>query len=188
MKRTLLMLFIAIAPWSVHALDEEVCKSAQLKNPAPTLAEVYAMALASAKAWKGDVVPERVSNTSLGPLQPNGSAADWNLMFYSAAAKASVTIGTMRGTYRCWAAAGSPGRIPDLKADFLRDGAKLYAIAKQHGDALISQGYQVMIGTAAAPDTRHATWNISYSKDYRNANILLIVDANTGAVEKVLKD
>jgi hypothetical protein len=184
----LLMLCIALAPWSMPALAEEGCKSTQLKNPAPTLAEIYAMALASAKAWKADVVPERVTNTSLGPLQPNGSAADWNLRFYSPAAKAGVTISTTRGTYRCWAEAGAPGRIPDLKADFLRDGAKLYAIAKQHGDALISQGYVVMIGTAAAPDTRHATWNINYSKDYRNANILVIVDANTGAVEKVLKD
>ena len=188
MKRELLLLCIASAAWSMGALAEEVCKATQLKSPAPTLSEIYAMAQASAKAWKPDVVPTRVANTTLGPLQPNGSAADWIVTFYSPAAKANVAISTTRGTYRCWADAGTPGRIPDLNADFLRDGAKLYALAKEHGAGLIGQGYIVMIGTAAAPETRHATWYITYNKDNRNGNISVTVDANTGAVEKVLKD
>jgi hypothetical protein len=45
-----------------------------------------------------------------------------------------------------------------------------------------------MIGTAAAPKDRHATWNINFSKDNaRDAPLTIIVDANTGKVEKVLK-
>ena len=36
------------------------------------------------------------------------------------------------------------------------------SLAKQHGEALLKEGYGVMIGTAAAPRTRHATWNINY--------------------------
>ncbi len=188
MKRTLLLLFVACAGWHMQAMAEEVCKTRQLKNPAPTLAEMYAMAQADAKAWKADAIPASVTNTSLGPLQPNGGAAGWNLIFYSDSAKATVTIGTFRGSYRCWAEAGPAGRIPDLKADFMRDGAKLYAIAKERGEALLGQGYTVMVGTAAAPGTRHATWNINYMKDNRNGNISVFVDANTGVVEKVIKD
>src|SRR5207237_3695243 len=69
------------------ARAEEACKTQQLKNPAPTLSEIYAMGYGYAKAWKADAVPARVGNTSLGPLQPNGSSAGWNLMFYSEAAK-----------------------------------------------------------------------------------------------------
>jgi hypothetical protein len=75
-----------------------------------------------------------------------------------------------------------------LKPDFFRDGAKLYAIAKQNGEALLSQGYGVMMGTAAAPGSRHATWIINYYKEgAKDGGISVHIDANTGAVEKVLK-
>jgi hypothetical protein len=100
-----------------------------------------------------------------------------------------MAVTTFRGTLSCWADAGPAGRIPDLKPEFFRDGAKLYALAKQHGDALLAQGYVVMIDTSAAPQTRHATWYINYySKDSKSGGLTVILDANTGAVEKVLKD
>lgn len=186
MKRwALVLLLTSIAATSVFA--EEACKTQQLKQ-SPTLSEIYAMASGYAKAWKADAVPARVGNTSLGPLQSNGSSVAWNLMFYSEAAKAHMSVTTFRGMLTCWADAGPAGRIPDLKPDFFRDGAKLYALAKQHGEALLSQGYIVMIDTAAAPSNRHATWYINYSKDNRNGGLSVIIDANTGAVEKVLKD
>ena len=181
------MLLLALAA-SAAAHSEEACETQQLKNRAPTLSEIYAMASGYARAWKADAVPARVGNTSLGPLQPNGSSAAWNLMFYSEAAKAHMAVTTFRGTLTCWADAGQAGRVPDLKPDFLRDGARLYALAKQHGEALVGQGYAVMIDTAAAPGSRHATWYINYSKDNRNGGLSVIVDANTGVVEKVLKD
>ena len=160
MKRALSLLGALVAAWALPAAAEEACKMEQLKS-APTLAEIYAKAAAHAKAWKPDAVPARIGNTSLGPLQPNGSADAWNLNFYSESAKAFVSITTFRGMYTCNAMSGSAGRIPALKPDFFRDGAKLYAIAKQHGEALIAQGYQVSIDTAAAPSDRHATWYIS---------------------------
>jgi hypothetical protein len=185
MKRLGMLLFAAAA--SAAAQAEEACKTQQLKNPAPTLSEIYAAASGYAKAWEADAVPTRVGNTSLGPLQPNGSSAAWNLMFYSEAAKAHMSVTTFRGTLTCWADAGQAGRIPDLKADFFRDGARLYAAAKQHGEALLAQGYVVMIDTAAAPGTRHATWYINYSKDNKDGGLSVILDANTGAVENVLK-
>ena len=186
MKRSVMLLFGLAFCATAHS--EEACKTQQLKNPAPTLAEIYAMTSGYAKAWKPDAVPARVGNTSLGPLQPNGRSAAWNLMFYSQAAKAHMAVNTFRGTLTCFADAGQAGRIPDLKPDFFRDGAKLYALAKQHGDALVAQRYAVMIDTAVAPGSRHATWYINYSKDNKSGGLSVIVDANTGTVEKVLKD
>jgi hypothetical protein len=185
--RLLALLLIATVTGSVDAL-EPACKATQLKNPSPTLAEMYTLADAHAKAWKADAVPVEISTTSLGLLQPNGSSAGWHLLFYSEASKSNVAIDTYRGSLTCFSSPGSAGRIPDLKPDFARDGAKLYAIAKQHGEALLSQGYGVMMGTAAATGNRHATWNINYYKEgARDGGTLVLVDANTGAVEKVLK-
>jgi hypothetical protein len=178
---------LAVA-WSACAAAEEGCKPTQLKNPSLTLAEVYKIGAGHAKAWKVDAVPARVTNTSLGPLQPDGGSVAWSLMFYSDSAKASMSVSTFRGMLTCWVQPGAAGRIPDLKPDFFRDGAKLYAIGKQNGEALLGQGYFMMLGTAAAPSTRHATWYINYTnKDNKNADLTVIIDANTGAVEKVLK-
>jgi hypothetical protein len=167
---------------------EQVCKMTMLKNPALTLAKMYTLASGHAKAWKADAVPVEISTTSLGLLQPNGSSASWHLLFYSESAKSHVAIDTYRGMLNCFADPGSAGRIPDLKPDFARDGAKLYAIAKEHGAALLADGYGVMLGTAAAPGNRHATWNINYYKEAaRDGGILVLVDANTGAFEKAIK-
>ena len=189
MKRWLGSVLVAAA-MSVGnlALAQEACKSVQLKS-SPTLSEIYGMADKYAKTWKKDSVPARIGNTSLGPLQPNGSSAAWNLQFYSASANASVAINTFRGMLTCRAQPGPAGRLPDLKPDFFLDGAKLHALAKQNGEALIAQGYAVMIQTAAAPSDRHATWYITYSKEQaKDPGVTVIVDANTGSVEKVLKD
>jgi hypothetical protein len=189
MRRLLLSLWLAAAiAWPIGAVAEEGCKPTQLKNPALKLADIYTTAAGHAKAWKPDAVPARVGNTSLGPLQADGSSIAWNLMFYSESAKASMSVTTFRGMLTCFAQPGPAGRIPDLKPDFFRDGAKLYALGKQNGEALLAQGYFMMIDTAAAPSTRHATWYITYTnKDNKNGNLTVIVDANTGAVEKVLK-
>lgn len=170
---------------AAHA--QEACKTVQLKKPAVSLAEIYAMADKYAKAWKADAIPERITNTSLGPLQPDGSSEAWNLNFVSKQANAFVAINTFRGSLTCWAQSGAAGRIPDLKPDFFRDGAALYALAKQHGEALLKQGYTVSLGTAAAPRDRHATWYINYEKDNKSGDLTVIVNANTGKVEDVLK-
>jgi hypothetical protein len=186
--RPTFLLIATFAAWSIGAAAEEACKPTQLKNPALTLSEAYSIGASHAKAWKADAVPARVGNTSLGPFQPDGSSIAWNLMFYSESAKASLSVTTFRGMLSCWAQPGSAGRIPDLKPDFFRDGAKLYAIGKDKGAALLAQGYFMMIDTAAAPGTRHATWYINYTnKDNKNGDLTVIIDANTGAVEKVLK-
>ena len=43
------------------------------------------------------------------------------------------------------------------------------------------------LGTAAAPKDRHATWYINYEKDNKSGGLSVIVNANTGKVEDVLK-
>jgi hypothetical protein len=179
---------IAVIALARGARGEEACKTAKLQTPALTLSKAYAIAEKHARAWKKDAVPARIGNTSLGPLKADGSSIAWNLQFYSESANANVAINTFRGSLTCWAQPGTAGRIPDLKPDFFLDGAKLYAIAKQNGGEYIEKGYAVMIQTAAAPSDRHATWYINYSAEGgTDAPLTVILDANTGAVENVLK-
>lgn len=186
MTRTALAV-AALALAATSAFAQEACKM-EMNVPPLTLAEIYAKAEARARAWKPDAIPARVTNTSLGPLDEKGRSEAWNLMFYSPASGAQVAINTFRGMFSCYEMPGAVGRIPDLKADFFRDGAKLYALAKEKGGALIGQGYAVSIDITAAPQTRHATWYITFSKDNASGPLTLIVDANTGALEKVLSD
>lgn len=170
------------------ALAEEACKMEQLKNPRLSLAEAYAKAEKNAKAWKADAVPVRLGNTSMGPLDAEGKSEAWSFTFYSQATNARVAINTFRGTYTCWADAGEAGRIPDLKPGFLVDGAKLYAFAKEHGSDLLAKGFHVEIQTAAAPETRHATWYVNFSDaNSKNGGLSVIVDANTGKLEQALR-
>jgi hypothetical protein len=169
------------------AAAQEVCKATQVGKPL-SLADMYKMAAERATAWKPDAKLADMGTTTEGLLKPDGTAAGWHLVFYSEAAHSKVFIGTARGVVTCFANPGKGGRMPDLKADFFRDGAALYAIAKQHGDALLAQGYGVMLGTAAAPSDRHATWRINYHKEgAKDGGLHIVIDANTGKVEKVLK-
>jgi hypothetical protein len=170
------------------AAAQEACKPVTLKNPAVKLDEIYKTAEGYAKAWKADAAPARITNTILGPLKPDGSSEAWTVSFYSASANAHVSINTFRGGLNCWASAGSAGRMPDLKPGFVLDGAKLYAIAREHGAKPLADGYFVQIGTAAAPSNRHATWNLQFTKlDGKSSDPLIIVDANTGKVESVIR-
>lgn len=185
----LTVLLVALPALASAAQFQEACALEMLKDPKLTLAEMYTKAEAKAKAWKTDAALARVTNTIMGPLDAAGKSEAWNLMFFSASANASVTISTFRGMFTCYAQAGPAGRMPDVKPTFFRDGAKLYAIAKEQGATYVSQGYMVILGTAAAPSDRHATWNISFTnKDSQNAPVVVLVDANTGALEKVIKN
>lgn len=187
-RRVLLAAVVLTAALPLPAAAQEACKPVALKHPALKLDEAYRMAEERAKAWKPDAAPARITNTILGPLRPDGSSEAWNILFHSASANAHVAVNTFRGQLTCWAQPGSAGRMPDLKPGFVLDGAKLHAIAKQHGEKPLAEGYFVTIGTAAAPSNRHATWNINFSKaDGKSSPPTILVDANTGAVEKVLK-
>jgi hypothetical protein len=167
---------------------QEACKTLQLPHPSLTLSEMYAKAQSFAAAWKKDAVPVNITNTVLGPLQPDGGSVAWNLQFYSESAKQSVFVSTTSGMLTCYAMPAPPGRIPNLKPDFFRDGAKLYGLAKEHGGSLLAQGYSVMLGSEAQPHTRRAFWYLNFTKDRtKDGGLSVIVDANTGKLEKALK-
>lgn len=185
--KTIRVLPLALALVATTPFAQEACKPVTLRQPALKLEEIYRIAEGHAKAWKPDVVPARITNTTHGPLRPDGSAEAWVVSFFSPASNAHVSINTFRGGLTCWAQPGSAGRLPDLRPGFVVDGAKLYAIAKQHGGKYVADGYAIDVGTAAAPSNRHATWNLQFSKaDGKSAPILIVVDANTGKVEQVL--
>ena len=175
--------FIAAVP----AAAQEACKTTPVAKPL-SLADVYKMAFARATAWKPDAKLASMGTTTLGLLKPDGTAAGWHLIFYSEGADSWVSIDAGNGFLTCYANPGKAGRMPDLKPDFFRDGAALYAIGKQHGEDLLAQGYGVMLGTAAAPGDRHSTWRINYYKEgAKDGGVHIVIDANTGKLEKVLK-
>jgi methylated-DNA-protein-cysteine methyltransferase-like protein len=72
MKRWLVAAVSMSVCLSAGLRGEEACKTLQLKNPAPTLAEIYGMAEKAAKAWKADAVPAQISTTSLGRCSRTG--------------------------------------------------------------------------------------------------------------------
>lgn len=166
---------------------EEVCKM-EMNVPPMTLSAIYAKAEKIARGWKADAVPARLGNTSLGPLDAAGKSEAWNLVFYSKSADSNLAINTFRGMFTCWADKGGAGRLPDFKPGFLVDGARLYALAKEHGGALIAKGFAVAVQTAASPETRHATWYINFSDpDSKDGGLSIILDANTGKLEDVIR-
>jgi hypothetical protein len=109
---------------------QEACKTVTLPKPAVTLSDMYTKAEGLARAWRKDAVATKIGNTVLGPLQPDGSSVAWSLQFWSESSKQSVFINTTSGMLTCFAMAAPPGRIPDLKPSFFRDGAKLYGMAR----------------------------------------------------------
>jgi hypothetical protein len=189
MRRVMMAAAMVLGCAAYVSAQDQACPMEMMKDPKLTLGEMYAKSEARAKAWKPDVVVASITNTTMGPLDEAGKSEAWNLMFWSPAANQQVNISTFRGMFNCYAMPGAAGRLPNLKPGFFTDGAKLYAIAKQQGGQYLGQGYFIMIGTAAAPSDRHATWNITYSsKDSKSAPLLVLVDANTGSFEKAIKD
>ena len=176
---------------STASFAEEACKPTPLSSPAVSLEQFYGTAEAKAKAWKADAGPARL--TSLGPIDAQGRSTSWSMLFYSTAADAHVAINAAGGMMTCWASQGSAGRMPVLAPTFFRDGAKLYEIARAQGGDLVARGYGVMVQTAAAPSDRHGTWNLSFKMQEESGGtkfggVTVIVDANTGKLEKVLRD
>lgn len=185
--RNALAAFAVVLLAAAPAAAQEACKMTQVAKPL-SLADMYKMASERAKAWKPDARLASMSTTSLGHLKPDGTAAGWHVIFYSESANSWVSIDTANGFLTCYANAGKAGRMPDLKAEPFRDGAALYAIAKEHGGTFIAQGYSVTIGTAAAPQTNHGTWNINFEKEGgRNAELMLIVGLDSGKLEKTIR-
>jgi hypothetical protein len=129
-----------------------------------------------------------ITNTNLGPLDETGKSEARNLMFYSPSAKPQVNISPFRRMFACYAMPVAPRWLSDLKRTFFRDGAKLYALARQNAGQFISHGYTVALSTAGAPADRHAMWYLTSSKNNMNAPVTVLVDANTGSLEKVIKD
>ena len=186
--RRVLYVGIAVLLFAAGANAQEVCNAEQLKEQKLTLADIYTRSEAKAKAWKADAVLARLTTTSMGPLDEQGRSEAWNVTFFSPSTSENVSITTFRGMLTCYASKGEAGRLPDLKPGFFRDGAKLYAIARQHGADLLKSGHNVEVQTAAAPTDRHATWYINFSKaDGKSGGLMIVVDANTGTVEKVIK-
>jgi hypothetical protein len=137
--------------WLVAAVSMWVCLSAAAargggvqdapaQEPAPTLAEIYEWPRRRRGPGRPDAVPAQISTTSLG-----AAAAERvrglleHPVLLEGGSDSHVAINVFRGSMTCWADKGPAGRIPDLKPDFFKDGAALYAIAKKEGGDFIGR-------------------------------------------------
>ena len=150
---------------------------------------MYKQADARAKAWKPDAKFTSMSNTTLGLLKPDGTAASWHLIFQSESAKSWVSINTANGYLTCSANAGAAGRIPDVKPDFSGDGAALFAIreAARRGAARAGLRRDDRDRRGARHASRDVEHQLPQGRREGRQSCSSIVDANTGKVEKVLK-
>ena len=167
---------------------KEACKGEEPLK-APTLAQMYDFAERLAKAWNADAVIVRLDNLAMSaPLQRDGSSTHWTASFHSAAAKKGLLIHTGDGQLHCSTYKGeAAGNVPALQPGFVRDGAALYALAEKNGRAYLGKGLGVGVNLWATGD-RHATWQLQFvDKGGYPAEVRVIVDANTGAMEEVAK-
>jgi len=116
--RTLLLSLVVMLAAMFDAHAEQACKTTALKNPAPTLAEMYALAEGHAKAWKADAVPTQIATRRSGCCSPTGARRRGTCCFYSESAKAHIAIDTFRGSLNCFADPGSAGRHPGPQVGF----------------------------------------------------------------------
>ena len=172
---------------SVCAGAQQVCQPETLTDPNLTLGEMYAKAEARARAWKPDVVIAEITTTAVGTLQASGKSATWNVTFVSPSAKQQVLIYVLNGAFNCSAMKAKGVTVPNLKPGFFMDSAKLYALAKEHGADYIAKGYSVQVALHVADVDKHATWDITYTLKDDDAGVVVQVDAQTGAFEKVVE-
>jgi hypothetical protein len=167
------------------------CKNGQKYASVPTMEEFIEFTDGIAKPWKADAIMVSFFNSPPGPLQPTGRSTEWMAKYFSPSSKRGMMISLGEGKIYCSTVRGSPaGDIPDLKADYFRNGAALYVHALEQGKALIDKGYGVKVNLySIASDKHHAMWHINYIRlvkgDFDQAEMYVVVDANTGQLEEV---
>ena len=159
------------------------CPSGAKALTAPTLAQMYDHSLDLAKQWKPDVAVVRLDNLAMqGPLKPDGSSTAWTAQFYSPQQKASFMVHTGDGQIHCSHLKGE-SVVPALGADFMRDGAALYALAEKHGHVYLATGRNVGVVLWSTAEGK-AAWIVEYvdGAGYP-ADLRIHVDPATGKEE-----
>jgi hypothetical protein len=68
----------------------------------------------------------------------------------------------------------------------MREGSVLYAYALEQGKELLAKGYGVRVNLySIASDNHHAMWHLNYVKPDAQAEMYVVIDANTGKLEEV---
>lgn len=138
-----------------------------------------------AKAWQADAVIARLTHTS--PIDAEGRANNWYMIYYSPGAKKSDLMTIADGTITCWSQPGPAGRLPELKPDFYRDVKKLLAEAAAHGGAaLMAEGYTPRLEMSAGSKGR-SLWYVNYEHQTKRGSLQVTFDANTGKFLQAIK-
>jgi len=162
------------------------CPGQPLVAAPPTLAQMVALSETQARAWKPDAV---LIDALHSKMRPDGTADYSRLTSFSPSARSALEFSHHEGKLRCEThRADQDGRaLPELRPDFLRDGAALYKLAQAHGQALIDKGYDVdgrLWGTG-----KDMTWIVDLHNEKSSpSSMRVIVDANTGALQRITRD
>jgi hypothetical protein len=181
---------VALAAHSVAcAQTTEACKMEKIGTQKEVAFGVaYAAADKRAHAWQADVVPVRLAQTSLGPIDAEARSANWYMVYFSPATKKRIAITIANGVMTCYQDSDTPGRIPILKTGLYTDVKQMLATASEKGGAaLMQRGAQPSVEMSAAGEVNgyRGLWYINYrAKD--GASLQVTFDGSTGKFEKAI--
>lgn len=135
-------------------------------------------ARAAAKAWKGDAVLIQIASRL---VDANGMTTSWEYGFWSASAKTCAVINVYPGRPAMTRESG--GAIceePELK-DFALESDQALKIARSNGITATRVSMVVSMSTPLK-GTARAMWMVMDESGVKPGNVMLDIDANTGAV------
>lgn len=139
----------------------------------PTTAKTnLADALAGGKKWKPDAILIQVVGTRIGP---DGKNISWEYGFYSASAKTCAIVYVAKGQSMA-KESGEPAtcQAPELK-EFI-DSDQAMGIARKNGIT------KPLASMAASMERNRPTWNVMDGGGAASGDVILEIDAMTGAV------
>jgi hypothetical protein len=154
---------------------EPSASASQVRTPVkPSLAKAkLAEATAAAKKWKADAVLIQVAGNGIGD---DGMEVLWDYGFYSPTAKTCLVVNVANTTTQ-QESGGEICESPEL-TEFM-DSDQAIAIARKNG---ITAPKVTMVVSASALRKGGATWTVMDAAGMKSGNVMLDIDAKTGAI------
>src|SRR4030095_5814183 len=180
-----------LAHGTAHAQMSEACKPEKLSAlKAVDFKTAFAAAHKRAHVWEPDVVVVRLTQTALGPIDPDARSANWYMVWFSPSTRMRIAITVANGVMTCYQDASSPGRVPILNSGVYTDVRQLLITASEKGGAaLIQNGAQPTVELSAASEINgyRGIWYVNYRvTDGRSLQVTF--DGSTGTFEKAISN
>jgi hypothetical protein len=166
---------VAVSCQNAPEAREPSASASQARTPLkPSLAKAkLTEATAAAKKWKADAVLIQVAGNGIGD---DGMEVLWDYGFYSPAAKTCLVVNVANTTTQ-QESGGEMCESPEL-TDFM-DSDQAIAIARKNG---VTAPKVTMVVSASALRKGGVTWTVMDAAGMKSGNIMLDIDAKTGAI------